>query len=154
MKCPFCAEPDTKVSDSRVADEGSAIRRRRLCEVCQSRFITYERVDTIPLTVLKRDGRRETFDRNKMLSGLIRSYRKRNSPTEQMERIVSDVESCFINSGRKEIKSSEIGEMILDKLKVLDQVAYIRFASVYKQFQDIETFMAELSSLIEEKNSS
>ena len=151
MKCPFCGEPDTKVSDTRIVEDGSAIRRRRLCEECQNRFITYERIDTISLTVIKRGGQRESFDRGKILTGIMRSCNKRAVTVEQMERLVTEIESHFIFSGKKEVETKEIGEMIMQRLKELDEVAYVRFASVYKQFKDIDTFMAELSSLLQEK---
>lgn len=151
MKCPFCGEPDTKVTDSRAVDEGAVIRRRRQCEVCGNRFTTYERLDIIPLTVIKRNGERETFDRNKILTGIMRSCNKRAVTVKQMEQIVSEIEAGFANSGKKEIHSGEIGELVMEKLKTLDEVAYVRFASVYRHFKDIDTFMDELSKLLSEK---
>lgn len=152
MKCPFCNFDDTKVIDSRAQDENTTIRRRRLCEKCEKRFTTYERIDTIPMTVIKRNGTRETFDKNKLLGGIMKSCNKRSISVKQMQTIVDDIENCVISSLDKEIESKEIGNMIMDRLKDIDEVAYVRFASVYRQFKDINTFMEELEKLIHEKN--
>ena len=150
MKCPFCGEADTKVIDSRPADENTSIRRRRQCDKCNKRFTTYERVDTIPLTVVKSDETRESFDRGKILKGMLMSCNKRPVSVEELEKVVTSIENSFINSMRKEISSKEIGEMVMDKLKDIDQVAYVRFASVYRQFKDIDSFSEELKKLVKE----
>jgi transcriptional repressor NrdR len=142
---------NTKVIDSRTMDEGSAIRRRRQCEACSERFTTYERVDMIPLTVVKRDRTREGFDRSKVLDGIIKSCNKRSISVKEMEDIVTQIESAISNSLAREIESCEIGDMVMDKLREIDEVAYVRFASVYKRFTDIDTFMAELSELLHDK---
>lgn len=151
MKCTYCNFEDTKVIDSRTMEENTAIRRRRLCEKCGERFTTYERIDTIPLAVIKRNGAREGFDRTKLLNGIIKSCNKRPVSMHQMENIVSEIENSVLNSLTKEIESQEIGEMVMMSLKEVDEVAYVRFASVYKQFKDIDTFMSELSKLIQDK---
>ena len=153
MKCPFCNYGDTKVIDSRAQDDNATIRRRRLCEKCGKRFTTYERVDIIPMTVIKRNGTREIFDKNKLLNGIMKSCNKRNISVKQMESIVDDIETTIMNSMEKEIESQEIGNMVMDRLKDIDEVAYVRFASVYRQFKDINTFMDELEKLLHEKNS-
>lgn len=153
MKCPFCGEADTKVTDTRAVDDNAVIRRRRLCERCQNRFITYERLDTIPLTVIKRSGQREPFDRDKIMMGLMRSCNKRIVTVDQMEKLVSDIEAVFFNSGKREIETKDIGEMVMEGLKELDEVSYVRFASVYKQFRDLDTFMDELTGMLREKES-
>ena len=153
MKCPYCGRMDnTKVIDSRTMDEGSAIRRRRQCEACSERFTTYERVDTIPLTVVKRDQTREGFDRSKVLDGIIKSCNKRSISIQQMEDIVTQIETAVSNSLAREIESCEIGDLVMEKLREIDEVAYVRFASVYKRFTDIDTFMTELSDLLKDKN--
>ena len=152
MKCPYCGRMDnTKVIDSRTMDEGSAIRRRRQCEACGERFTTYERVDTIPLTVVKRDRTREGFDRSKVLDGIIKSCNKRSISVQEMEDIVTQIETSISNSLAREIESCDIGDMVMEKLREIDEVAYVRFASVYKRFTDIDTFMAELSELLHDK---
>ena len=148
MRCPFCEEPDTKVIDSRPTEEGHAIRRRRECIVCGKRFTTYEKVEEILFMVVKRDGRRESFDRNKILNGIIRACEKRPVSLEQMENVVSDIERTLNNMMEKEISSSFIGEVVMEKLKDLDEVAYVRFASVYRQFKDVNTFIAEIEKLL------
>ena len=150
MRCPFCANPESKVVDSRPADEGASIRRRRECLACHKRFTTYEMMESLPLMVVKKDGSRQSFDRNKVLSGLIRACEKRPVSFDTLEGIVNEVEQALQNELKQEISSAEIGELVMDKLKKVDQVAYVRFASVYRQFKDIDTFMAELSKLLAE----
>ena len=152
MRCHYCGNADTKVIDSRAMDDGVVIRRRRFCESCSERFTTFERVDMIPLAVIKRNGSRETFDSVKLLSGIIKSCNKRPATMEQMEGIVKDVELTLLNSMRKEVESKEIGELVMDRIKNIDEVAYVRFASVYRQFTDIDTFADELKKLLQEKS--
>ncbi len=152
MKCPFCGYDDTKVVDSRSQDDNTVIKRRRLCEKCDKRFTTYERVDTVPLIVVKRDGTREVFEKSKILNGIVKACNKRNISMSQMEILVDDIENVIMNSSSKEIYSEELGNMVMDRLKNLDEVAYVRFASVYRQFKDINTFMEELNKLLKEKN--
>ena len=151
MRCPFCANPESKVIDSRPADEGASIRRRRECLACHKRFTTYEMMESLPLMVVKKDGSRQSFDRNKVLSGLIRACEKRPVSVDTLENIVNEVEQSLQNELKQEISSAEIGELVMDKLKKVDQVAYVRFASVYRQFKDIDTFMAELNKLLEDQ---
>ena len=151
MRCPFCANPESKVVDSRPADEGASIRRRRECLACHKRFTTYEMMESLPLMVVKKDGSRQSFDRNKVLSGLIRACEKRPVSFDTLENIVNEVEQSLQNELKQEISSAEIGELVMDKLKKVDQVAYVRFASVYRQFKDIDTFMAELNKLLEDQ---
>lgn len=151
MKCPFCGNLDTKVSDSRAMEDNTAIRRRRFCEACNERFTTYERLDTIQLTVIKRNNTREIFDRNKLMNGIIRSCNKRNISRDQIERMVTEIENYFYNSMKKEVESKDIGELVMDKLKETDEVAYVRFASVYRQFKDIDSFMQELTEMLNER---
>ena len=148
MKCPFCDEPDTKVIDSRPTEEGKAIRRRHECPKCGKRFTTYEKVEEMLFMVVKRDGRRESFDRNKILNGIIRACEKRPVTLAQMEAIVDDVERGLNNMMEKEVSTQFIGEVVMDKLKELDEVAYVRFASVYRQFKDVGTFIAEIEKLL------
>ena len=152
MKCPFCENLDTKVIDSRPTDEGQAIRRRRECEVCQKRFTTYEKVEETFFMVVKRDGRREAFDRSKVLNGIIRACEKRPISMDQMESLVSDIERKLTNMMEKEISSAYVGEIVMDSLKDLDEVAYVRFASVYRQFKDVNTFVAEIEKLLGNNN--
>ncbi len=152
MKCPFCNNDDTKVIDSRSQDENSTIRRRRMCEKCGKRFTTYERIDTIPMTVIKNNGTRETFDKNKLISGIMKSCNKRPITAKQISDIADDIENAVLSSMDKEIESREIGRMVMEKLKDIDEVAYVRFASVYRQFKDINTFMEELAKMLNEKN--
>ncbi|MBN1299481.1 MAG: transcriptional repressor NrdR [Actinobacteria bacterium] len=147
MKCPYCSNPDTKVIETRMTDSDISIRRRRECEKCGNRFTTFERIENTPIAVIKKDNTREPFDRNKILSGLIRACVKRNISAKILEKIVDEIESEIRNFHSSEISSSEIGEMTLKKLKSLDKVAYIRFASVYKQFDSIKQFTSELSDL-------
>ncbi len=151
MRCPFCGNEDTKVIDTRSMEDNSAIRRRRLCEKCNERFTTYERVDTIPLTVIKADNTRESFDRNKILKGVMMSCNKRSVSVDQIEQLVTDIETQVINTMRKEISSKELGEMVMERLKDLDDVAYVRFASVYRKFKDIDSFMKELSKILDDR---
>ncbi|MGP1611989.1 MAG: transcriptional regulator NrdR [Catonella sp.] len=148
MKCPFCGNEDTKVIDSRPSDDNSAIRRRRNCESCNKRFTTYEKVETLPLAVIKKDLTRENYDRSKLESGVFRSCHKRPVPIEDINSCVEDIENAIFNKGVKEISSSEIGEIVMERLKELDQVAYVRFASVYREFKDVNTFKSELEKLL------
>ena len=152
MKCPFCNNEDTKVIDSRSQDDNTAIRRRRYCERCGKRFTTYERIDTIPMTVIKNNGTRETFDKNKLISGIMKSCNKRPITVKQIQEIADDVENAVMSSMDKEIESKSIGNLVMDRLKAIDEVAYVRFASVYRQFKDINTFMTELNKMMAEKN--
>ena len=148
MKCPFCGEENTKVIDSIPAEENNSIRRRRQCEVCGKRFTTYEKVETIPLIVIKKDDNREPYDRSKIERGIVRSCHKRPVSYDQIVSTVEEIEAEIFNKEEKEISSNEIGEIVMDKIKELDQVAYVRFASVYRQFKDINTFMEEIKSLM------
>ncbi len=150
MKCPKCNYPDSKVVDSRPTDDGS-IRRRRECLSCQNRFTTYEVFETTPIVVIKKDGSRQTFDRNKIINGLIKSCEKRPVTLKQIEDIAASVEVAISNSMKKEISSREVGEMIMERLRDVDDVAYVRFASVYREFKDIKTFMNEIKRLVTEK---
>lgn len=151
MKCPFCGKDDTKVIDTRNMEDNSAIRRRRLCEKCGARFTTYERVETVSLQVIKSDNTREAFDRNKIMKGVALSCNKRPVSVDTMESIVTEIENAILNSMKKEISSKEIGEMVMERLRDIDQVAYVRFASVYRQFKDIDSFMNELGKMLKEK---
>ncbi len=151
MKCPFCNFGDTKVIDSRAQDEQSTIRRRRLCESCGKRFTTYERIDMIPITIIKKDGTREIFDKNKLIGGLLKSCNKRPITMKQLETLAEDIENALIGSGDREVDSKAVGIMVMDRLKELDEVAYVRFASVYRQFKDINTFIDELEKMLHEK---
>lgn len=151
MRCPFCKSPDTKVTDSRATDDGKAIRRRRECQHCGRRFTTYEMVEEVPLVVVKRDGSRELFDRNKILNGLLRACNKRMVTRHQLDDMVENVERKIRNTLLPEVSSERIGELVLDELRNVDEVAYIRFASVYRQFADLDSFMAELKHLMGHK---
>jgi transcriptional repressor NrdR len=151
MKCPFCGFVEDKVVDSRESKEGESIRRRRECLKCEKRFTTYERIDEIPYMVVKKDGRREKFERQKVLAGVLRACEKRPVAMGKMEQIVNEVESFVIDSAERERKTSEIGEMIMQRLKKLDKVAYVRFASVYMDFKDVKEFMTELKDLLKDK---
>ena len=148
MKCPFCGYTESKVVDSRPTDEGSSIRRRRECLSCGSRFTTYETVESLPIIVIKKDGSRETFDRSKVLSGMLKACEKRQVPLNRLEKAVTDIEQTLSNSLTREVKSADIGQLTMDQLKGIDEVAYVRFASVYRQFKDINTFMEELNKLL------
>ena len=151
MKCPFCNEADTKVIDSRPADDNSSIRRRRQCERCGKRFTTYEKVETIPLIVIKKDNNREPYDRRKIEAGIVRSCHKRPISAEQIRKLVDAVETEIFNKDEREISVNIIGEIVMNKLKTLDPVAYVRFASVYREFKDVNTFMEELGKLLQNK---
>ena len=148
MKCPACGYHESKVIDSRPAEEYASIRRRRECLDCQKRFTTYEVVETIPLVVIKKDQKRESFDRNKILSGIIKSCEKRSISEEQMKKIARDIETHLQNQLQPEVPSNKIGELVMERLKDVDEVAYVRFASVYREFKDINTFMSELKTLM------
>lgn len=151
MKCPFCGFEETKVVDSRHSDDQLSIRRRRECLGCQRRFTTYETIEITPLVVVKRDGTRQSFDRNKVLNGMLRACEKRPVSLTDIETAVAEIESTLQNSLDHEIPSERIGELVMDKLKPLDEVSYVRFASVYRQFKDINSFLAELQKILEEK---
>ena len=148
MKCPFCNQDNTRVVDSRPADDNTAIRRRRMCDACGKRFTTYEKVETIALIVIKKDQNREQFDRSKIEAGVLRACHKRPVSAEQIHRLVDDVETEVFNLEEREIPSSVIGEIVMDKLKDLEAVAYVRFASVYREFKDVNTFMDELKKIL------
>ncbi len=150
MKCPYCGYQESKVIDSRPAEEGTTIRRRRECLSCQKRFTTYEIMERLPLVVIKKDGSRQTFDRVKLLNGLIKACEKRPVPISVLEQTAADIEQELQNSLQQEVQTSQIGELVMAKLKDIDQVAYVRFASVYRQFKDINTFMDELNKLLED----
>lgn len=147
MKCPFCGYEDTKVADSRPNEEGTAIRRRRECESCKKRFTTYEKIETIPLMVIKKDGTTQSFDRAKIEKGVLNACYKRPVSAERLAKLVDDIESTINGIGVREITSSEIGEIVMDKIKEVDQVAYVRFASVYREFKDVNTFIDEIKKL-------
>ena len=151
MKCPFCSHLESKVVDSRPADEGASIRRRRECLSCHKRFTTYETMESLPLVVVKKDGSRQSFDRNKVMAGLSRACEKRPVPYNTLESMVNEIEQVLQNKMEREVPSSEIGELVMERLKKIDEVAYVRFASVYRQFKDINTFMHELNKLLEDK---
>ena len=151
MKCPFCGDLDSKVIDSRHSDDGLSIRRRRECLRCQRRFTTYESVEVLPIIVVKRDGSRQAFDRNKILNSMVRAFDKRKVEISQLERIATEIEQTLQNTLEREVSTDRIGEMVMERLKPLDEVAYVRFASVYRQFKDINTFMQELNKILEEK---
>ena len=151
MKCPFCCCEESKVIDSRPTDEGERIRRRRECLNCQKRFTTYEIIESLPLIVIKRDKTREIFDREKLLNGLLRACQKRPVSVDTLENLVDEIEASLQNSLEREVTSEKIGAMVMDRLKDIDEVSYVRFASVYRQFKDINTFMSELNKLLSEK---
>lgn len=151
MKCPYCGFNEDRVIDSRPTDENTAIRRRRECTKCLKRFTTYEKVESVPLMVIKKDKTRQAFDREKLLNGLLRACEKRPVPVSALEKMVDEIESQILNTLKREISSQEIGEMVMERLKDLDQVAYVRFASVYRQFRDINTFMDELHKLLKDE---
>ena len=148
MKCPYCGYSESKVIDSRPADENSSIRRRRECLSCGKRFTTYETVERLPLMVIKKDGSRQSFDRRKVLGGMIRACEKRPVPLAELEKIAEEIEQDLQNSMEREISTEAIGEKVMERLRNVDQVAYVRFASVYRQFKDIDTFMTELNKLL------
>jgi transcriptional repressor NrdR len=151
VKCPFCAHPEDKVIDSRESREGELIRRRRECLACGRRFTTYERIDEIPYMVVKKDGRREKFDRQKVLSGLLKASEKRPISMSKLAAIIDDVESRLAETPDRELATTEIGEMLMEQLAALDKIAYVRFASVYRDFQDVEAFLDEVTGLIRHK---
>src|SRR5215467_9656442 len=153
MKCPFCGFSNDKVVDSRESKEADSIRRRRECLKCEKRFTTYERIDEIPYMVVKKDGRREKFDRQKVLNGLLRACEKRPVPISKLEQIVNDAEAFVIESAERERKTCEVGELIMNRLRRYDKVAYVRFASVYLDFKDVQEFMSELKDLLKTKES-
>lgn len=151
MKCQYCGEMSSKVVDSRLAEEGNSIRRRRECENCKKRFTTYERIERINIMVIKKDKTREYFDREKILKGILRSCEKREISLSQMENVVDSIEKDILNSMKREITSIEIGELVMKYLKNLDEVSYVRFASVYREFKDLESFINELKQIMSEK---
>jgi len=153
MTCPFCGFKQDRVIDSRESKEGDVIRRRRQCDKCERRFTTYERSDEIPYMVVKKDGRREKFDRQKVLNGLLKACEKRPVPMSKLAEIVDSVEAKLADSSERELSTTEIGEMLMDKLRNLDKIAYVRFASVYRDFQDVEAFLNELKTLVLQKRS-
>ena len=150
MKCPFCGYEESKVIDSRPTDEGQRIRRRRECLKCGKRFTTYEIIESLPIIVIKKDKSRETFDRNKLMTGLLRACEKRPVSVDALDNMIDEIEVIIQNSLDREVSSVRIGELVMEKLKKIDEVAYVRFASVYRQFKDINTFMAELNKLLSE----
>ena len=149
MRCPYCNAPESKVIDSRPTDESNSIRRRRECLGCGKRFTTYETVESVPLVVVKKDGSRQSFDKQKILNSMLRACDKRSVSLETLERAVSDIEQRLLNSMDREIPTGRVGELVMDSLKGIDQVAYVRFASVYRQFRDVNTFYDELRKLLE-----
>ncbi len=149
MKCPFCGHDNTRVIDSRPAEDNNSIRRRRVCDECDKRFTTYEKIETIPLIIIKKDNNRETYDRSKIEAGVRRACHKRPVSAGQLERLVEEVETEIFNMEEKEISTQDIGELVMNKLKDVDAVAYVRFASVYREFKDINTFMDELKKVLD-----
>ncbi len=151
MKCPFCGDQESKVVDSRHSEDGVSIRRRRECLSCQRRFTTYEIVESLPIIVVKRNGSRQNFDRNKILNSMIRAFDKRKVETAELDRITTEIEQTIQNTLEREVSTDTIGQMVLARLKPLDEVAYIRFASVYRRFQDVNSFIHEINKFLEEK---
>ena len=147
MKCPFCGDQESKVVDSRRSDDGDSIRRRRECLNCQRRFTTYEIVESLPIIVVKRDGTRQSFDRNKILNSMVRAFDKRKIEVAQLERITTEIEQTIQNTLEREVSTDKIGEMVMERIKPIDEVAYIRFASVYRRFQDVGSFVAEIEKI-------
>ena len=152
MKCPFCSHENTRVIDSRPAEDNNSIRRRRVCDECGKRFTTYEKIETIPLIIIKKDNNREAYDRAKIEAGVLRACHKRPDSAKQITTLVDEVENEIFNREEREIPSGTIGELVMNKLKDLDAVAYVRFASVYREFKDVNTFMDELKSVLNDKN--
>ena len=152
MKCPFCSHENTRVIDSRPAEDNNSIRRRRVCDECVKRFTTYEKIETIPLIIIKKDNNREAYDRAKIEAGVLRACHKRPVSAQQITTLVDEVENEIFNREEREIPSGTIGELVMNKLKDLDAVAYVRFASVYREFKDVNTFMDELKSVLNDKN--
>ena len=151
MKCPFCGDQESKVVDSRHSEDGLSIRRRRECMACQRRFTTYEIVESLPIIVVKRNGSRQNFDRNKILNSMIRAFDKRKVDLDDLDRITTEIEQAIQNSLEREISTDKLGEMVMARIKPMDEVAYIRFASVYRRFQDVNSFVREVSRFLEEK---
>ena len=152
MKCPFCGHSESRVIDSRPAEEGASIRRRRECLACQRRFTTYEIMERLPLVVIKRDGSRQTFDKTKLVSSMLKSCEKRSVALKEIETIANDIEQELQSALEREISTADVGDLIMQRLKYLDEVAYVRFASVYRQFKDLDTFMDELTRILADKN--
>ena len=152
MKCPFCSHENTRVIDSRPAEDNNSIRRRRVCDECGKRFTTYEKIETIPLIIIKKHNNREAYDRSKIEAGVLRACHKRPVSAQQITTLVDEVENEIFNREEREIPSGTIGELVMNKLKDLDAVAYVRFASVYREFKDVNTFMDELKSVLNDKN--
>ena len=151
MKCPFCGDQESKVVDSRHSEDGLSIRRRRECLACQRRFTTYEIVESLPIIVVKRDGSRQSFDRNKIMQSMVRAFDKRQVELAALDRITTEIEQTIQNSLDREVSTDKIGEMVMERIKPLDEVAYIRFASVYRRFQDVQSFIHEINQFLEEK---
>ena len=151
MKCPFCGDQESKVVDSRRSEDGNSIRRRRECLLCQRRFTTYEIVESLPIIVIKRDGSRQSFDRNKIMNSMVRAFDKRQVDTADLDRITTEIEQAIQNTLEREVSTDRIGEMVMARLKPLDEVAYIRFASVYRRFQDVRSFIHEINTFLDEK---
>ncbi len=151
MKCPFCGDQESKVVDSRHSEDGLSIRRRRECLACQRRFTTYEIVESLPIIVVKRDGSRQSFDRNKILNSMVRAFDKRQVTMAELDRIATEIEQTIQNTLEREVSTDRIGEMVMERIKPLDEVAYIRFASVYRRFQDVRSFVHEINKFLEEK---
>jgi len=151
MRCPFCGDQESKVVDSRHSEDGLSIRRRRECLVCQRRFTTYEIVESLPIIVVKKDGTRQNFDRNKIIKSMVRAFDKRQVETADLDRIATEIEQTLQNSLEREVSTDRIGEMVMERIKPLDEVAYIRFASVYRRFQDVSSFIHEINKFLEEK---
>ncbi len=151
MKCPFCGDQESKVVDSRRSEDGNSIRRRRECTACQRRFTTYEIVESLPIIVVKRDGTRQSFDRNKILNAMVRAFDKRKVEMADLERITTEIEQSIQNTLEREVSTDKIGEMVMERIKNIDEVAYIRFASVYRRFQDVGSFVSEINQFLEKK---
>ncbi len=151
MKCPFCGDQESKVVDSRHSEDGNSIRRRRECIACQRRFTTYEYVESLPIIVVKRDGTRQSFDRNKILNAMVRAFDKRKVEMADLERITTEIEQTIQNTLEREVSTDKIGEMVMERIKNIDEVAYIRFASVYRRFQDVGSFVHEINQFLEKK---
>ena len=151
MKCPFCGDQESKVVDSRRSEDGNSIRRRRECIACQRRFTTYEIVESLPIIVVKRDGTRQSFDRNKILNAMVRAFDKRKVEIADLERIATEIEQTIQSTLEREVSTDKIGEMVMERIKSIDEVAYIRFASVYRRFQDVGSFVQEINQFLEKK---
>lgn len=151
MRCPFCGDQESKVVDSRHSEDGLSIRRRRECLVCQRRFTTYEIVESLPIIVVKKDGSRQSFDKNKIIKSMVRAFDKRQVETGDLDRVATEIEQALQNSLEREVSTDRIGEMVMERIKPLDEVAYIRFASVYRKFQDVNGFIHEINKFLEEK---